>query len=201
MARPIDADALQELCNGRIQDTWNSGAAPVSWAAAYADFKDDIDSMPTLTPPNEWVSVEDTVPDPGERVLATDGIFVGEAYRSSANSWFRHAGFPWRDGVTGRTVRFWMPLPAPPDKGNNVPIKAPNDPLTQADLDSMDYDKVWIDYEDDCGEWALVCNGYIYSIDTLEGAGLDFGDYMRGERLEPHGYKVYRRPTEGEEDT
>lgn len=74
-----------------------------------------------------------------------------------------------------------------------------NEPLTQADLDSMDYDKVWIDYEDGCGEWALVCNGYIYSIDTLEGAGLDFVDYMRGERLEPHGYKVYRRPPEGEQ--
>ena len=71
---------------------------------------------PPLTPPNEWVRVEDAVPDPGERVLATDGIFVGEAYRSSANSWFRHTGFPWRDGVTGRTVRFWMPLPAPPTK-------------------------------------------------------------------------------------
>ena len=75
-----------------------------------------MDRLPTLTPPNEWVSVEDDVPDPGERVLATDGIFVGEAYRSSANSWFRHTGFPWRDGVTGRTVRFWMPLPAPPKK-------------------------------------------------------------------------------------
>ena len=73
-----------------------------------------------------------------------------------------------------------------------------NEALTQADLDSMDYDKVWIDYEDGAGEWALVCNGYIYSIDTLEGAGLDFVDYMRGERLEPHGYKVYRRPPEGE---
>lgn len=71
---------------------------------------------PTLTSPNEWVSVEDTVPDPGERVLATDGIFVGEAYRSSANSWFRHTGFPWRDGVTGRTVRFWMPMPSSPDR-------------------------------------------------------------------------------------
>lgn len=57
---------------------------------------------------------------------------------------------------------------------------------------------MWIDYEDGAGEWALVCNGYIYSIDTLEGAGLDFVDYMRGERLEPHGYKVYRRPPEGE---
>ena len=76
----------------------------------------DIQAMPTLTPPNEWVSVEDAVPDPGARVFATDGIFVGEAYRSSANSWFRHTGFPWRDGVTGRTVRFWMQLPTPPTK-------------------------------------------------------------------------------------
>lgn len=79
-------------------------------------------------------------------------------------------------------------------------LAQPNETLIQADLDRMDYDKVWIDYEDDCGEWALVCNGYIYSIDTMEGAGLDFGDYMRGERLEPHGYKVYRRPPEGEAD-
>lgn len=67
-----------------------------------------------------------------------------------------------------------------------------------ADLDSMDYDKVWIDYEDGTGEWALVCDGVIYSIDALEGAGLDFGEYMKGEMLEPHGYKVYRRPLEGE---
>ena len=80
-------------------------------------------------------------------------------------------------------------------------LTPPNEPLTQADLDGMDYDKVWIDYEDGTGEWALVCKGYIYSIDTLEGAGLDFVDYMRGEKLEPHGYKVYRRPPEGEEDT
>lgn len=63
MARAIDADALQELCNRRIQDTWNSRAAPVSWAAAYEDFKDDIDSIPTLTPPNEWVSVENALPE------------------------------------------------------------------------------------------------------------------------------------------
>ena len=76
----------------------------------------DIQAMPTLTPSNEWVSAEDAVPDPGERVLATDGIFVGEAYRTSADSWHRHTGFPWRDGVTGRTVKYWMLLPVPPAK-------------------------------------------------------------------------------------
>lgn len=88
------------------------------------------------------------------------------------------------------------------DKVRSMPtLTPPNEPLTQADLDKMDYEKVWIDYEDGCGEWALVCNGYIYAIDTLEGAGLDFVDYMRGEKLEPHGYKVYRRPPEGEDET
>ena len=78
--------------------------------------EDLVLGMPTLTPPNEWVSVEERLPEPGERVLATDGIFVGEAYRTSADSWHRHTGFPWRDGVTGRTVKYWMLLPAPPDR-------------------------------------------------------------------------------------
>lgn len=68
MARAIDADELQELCNRRIQDTWNSGTAPVSWAAAYADFKDDIDSMPTLTPPNEPLTLEELRKMDGEPV-------------------------------------------------------------------------------------------------------------------------------------
>ena len=81
-----------------------------------AAFEELKELKAALTPPNEWVSVEDTVPDPGERVLATDGIFVGEAYRTSADSWHRHTGFPWRDGVTGRTVKYWMLLSVPPAK-------------------------------------------------------------------------------------
>ena len=113
MARAIDGDELLGI--ERLLDTdVVRQSKTASWLLDQV--LHDIQAMPTLTPPNEWVSVEDTVPDPGERVLATDGIFVGEAYRSSANSWFRHTGFPWRDGVTGRTVRFWMPLPAPPNR-------------------------------------------------------------------------------------
>ena len=82
----------------------------------------------------------------------------------------------------------------------HMPTLTPqNEPLTQADLDSMDYDKVWIDYGDD-GEWALVVNGRIYCLAVLEGAG--FEDILReelgGETLgRPSGdYTVYRRPTE-----
>ena len=71
MARAIDGDELQELCNRRIQETWNSGTAPVSWAHAYADFKDDIDSMPTLTPPNEALTMEELREMDGEPVYMT----------------------------------------------------------------------------------------------------------------------------------
>ena len=57
-------------------------------------------------------------------------------------------------------------------------LSPPNEPLTQADLDSMDYDKVWIDYGDD-GEWALVVSGRIYALAGLEGIG--FEDILRDE--------------------
>ena len=87
------------------------------------------------------------------------------------------------------------------DDIDEMPTLTPqNEPLTQADLDSMDYDKVWIDYGDD-GEWALVVNGRIYCLAVLEGAG--FEDILReelgSETLDrPSGdYTVYRRPTEG----
>ena len=63
-----------------------------------------VQNMPTLTPPNEWVSVEDAVPDPGVRMLAANGSFVGEAYMASNGAWMRHDGFPWE-------VDAWMPMP------------------------------------------------------------------------------------------
>lgn len=72
-------------------------------------------TAPTLTPPNEWVSVEDSIPCSGKRVLATDGSFVGEAwYASFSKSWYRNNGFEW-DRICGQ-VTHWMPLPAPPKK-------------------------------------------------------------------------------------
>lgn len=36
------AEKLNEKCEGMIKDKWNSNSAPISWAEAYADFKDDI---------------------------------------------------------------------------------------------------------------------------------------------------------------
>ena len=81
-------------------------------------------------------------------------------------------------------------------------LTPPNEPLTQADLDSMDYDKVWIDYGDD-GEWALVVHGRIYSLSNLEGRGFEdiLRDEVGGETMDrPSGdYTVYRRAPDREE--
>lgn len=61
----------------------------------------------------QWISVEERRPEPGKRVLATDGVFVGEAYRTSADTWRRYDGIAMRDCL-GSVVTHWMPLPSAP---------------------------------------------------------------------------------------
>ena len=39
------AEKINAKCDGMIKDKWNSNVAPISWAEAYADFKDDIDEI------------------------------------------------------------------------------------------------------------------------------------------------------------
>lgn len=65
----------------------------------------------------QWISVEGRRPEPGKRVLATDGVFVGEAYRTSADTWRRYDGIAMRDCL-GSIVTHWMPLPGAPEEGD-----------------------------------------------------------------------------------
>ena len=68
----------------------------------------------TLTPPNEWVSVEERLPEPGERVLATDCGFVGEFYINKRGKWQRY-NVNCSELLMALDILYWMPLPAPPD--------------------------------------------------------------------------------------
>lgn len=89
------------------------------------------------------------------------------------------------------------------DKVRSMPtLTPPNEPLTQADLNEMYLNEVWLGYPDGSGETALVVSGKIYSTSSIEGAGLDLDEYIMGETLNnPTGnYKVYRRPPEEDED-
>lgn len=67
----------------------------------------------------QWISVEERRPEPGKRVLATDGVFVGEAYRTSADTWRRYDGIAMRDCL-GSVVTHWLPLPEAPEGGEKA---------------------------------------------------------------------------------
>ena len=115
--RPIDANAmLSEL-------------RPVSFEAEHsAVLLSDVSKMmrkwverqPTLTPPNEWVSVEERLPTDEHPVL----VFVGYADTMTGfittSSYFCFDENPhWQwDGLVRDEQRtlFWMPLPTPPDR-------------------------------------------------------------------------------------
>lgn len=67
----------------------------------------------------QWISVGDVDrrAPAGQRVIATDGVFVGEAYRTSADSWRRYDDYRlWYD-ATGHTVTHWMPMPEALEEG------------------------------------------------------------------------------------
>ena len=61
----------------------------------------------------EWISVDDRLPEPGERVLATDGGFVGEFYINSQGQWQRYNVNNY-SLLMALDILWWMPLPEPP---------------------------------------------------------------------------------------
>jgi len=79
-----------------------------------------IPYQPTLTPPNEWVSVEERLPTDERPVL----VFVGYADTMTGfittSSYFCFDANPhWQwDGLVQdeQKTLFWMPLPEPPGK-------------------------------------------------------------------------------------
>ena len=113
--RPIDANAmLNEL-------------RPVSFEAEHsAVLLSDISKMvrewverqPTLTPPNDWISVEDRLPESEKPVLTFVGYpesMIGFITVSTYYCFDKTPHWQW-DGLLRDEQRtlFWMPLPQPP---------------------------------------------------------------------------------------
>ena len=61
----------------------------------------------------KWISVDDRFPEQGERVLATDGGFVGEFYVNSRGQWRRY-NVNDHALLMALDILWWMPLPEPP---------------------------------------------------------------------------------------
>ena len=115
--RPIDGNELLG-----IERLLNTNVVRQSKTASWLldQVLHDIQAMPTLTPPNEWVSVEERLPTDEHPVL----VFVGYADTMTGfittSSYFCFDENPhWQwDGLVRDEQRtlFWMPLPAPPDR-------------------------------------------------------------------------------------
>ena len=112
--RPIDGDELLGIT--RLLDT---DAVRQSKTASWLldQVLHDIQAMPTLTPPNEWVSVEDRLPEVGQEVLVywrntSQKAEHFELTHYDGDHWFLldNTERPWI------VVVAWMPLPAPPDR-------------------------------------------------------------------------------------
>ena len=61
-----------------------------------------------------WIPVEERLPEPGERVLATDCGFVGEFYINQCGQWNRY-NVNCHALLMALDILYWMPLPEPPE--------------------------------------------------------------------------------------
>ena len=118
--RPIDAsrfgEILEQWKKDCLEDNDTQGADIIS------DVMLQLDDMPTLTPPNEWVSVERALPPEHEPVLCIvsgkpkANITLEEAYQlgswNKADGWIIDEYLEWEDA----DVSWWRKLPEPPDR-------------------------------------------------------------------------------------
>lgn len=118
----IDLDQLMkyplrrgsEHCDGKNADPrfLNGVESILEWAQ----------TLPTLTPPNEWVSVEKALPPEHETVLCIvsgkpkSNITLEDAYQlgswNKADGWIIDEWLDWE----GANVTWWMKLPESPDR-------------------------------------------------------------------------------------
>lgn len=188
MARPIDLDQLMKyplrpesaICDEEHADPHflNGVESILEWAQ----------TLPTLTQPNEWISVEEKLPEKGENVLVyAIAKYIGDTKigidkleeGERRPVWFYTHG--WFE------VTHWMPLPEPPGEDNNVPA---NEPLTLEQLRQMDGEPVYIP-EIEC--WVLVKreqNTFLFTFS--DGRQCPASEWY--EQVGP----VYRRLPEGE---
>ena len=107
MARAIDVDKLLDDITA-AEEHGGMGAVIAGTLKRY------VMRQPILTPPNEWVSVEERLPEEKQRVIVRCervGTSVG---------WILWGNWMADIGPDAGKVTHWMPLPAPPGNGAAV---------------------------------------------------------------------------------
>ena len=103
MAKTIDKQTMLNLIIEAKRTDPETGSF-AEWLAEYL-----AEHLPTITPPNEWVSVEERLPEMHKDVLAL------YTYGKIMISW-RNSDDLWLLEKLYGPVTHWMPLPAPPDR-------------------------------------------------------------------------------------
>lgn len=65
-----------------------------------------------------WIPCSERMPEPGKRVLATDGGFVGEMYIGKRGEWRRY-NVTYIQDLMALDILWWKPLPEPPKEDEN----------------------------------------------------------------------------------
>lgn len=110
--RPIDANQLYRI--EKLLDTdivkKDKVASELLEQVLY-----DIQHMPTLTPLNEWISVEERLPEGHMQVL----MWSARWKIAEAGSYYNKHFWVYTeigDGYIADNITHWMPLPEPPDR-------------------------------------------------------------------------------------
>ena len=113
--RMIDADRLLNALNSVISDYTSEGKYPDRFGID--DAINLVEDAPTLTPLNEWISVDERLPEVGQEVLVywrntSQKAEHFELTHYDGDHWFLldNTERPWI------VVVAWMPLPSPPDR-------------------------------------------------------------------------------------
>ena len=110
--RAIDGDSLAE----KVERAYKFAAGDKRTALSYV--LDLIADMPTITPPSEWVSMEDRLPDTAGEFL----VVYHPCYGDKVTSEIRVGIDSFRGKTTWakrkyQRVTHWMSLPEPPKEG------------------------------------------------------------------------------------
>lgn len=113
--RPIDANQLYRI--EKLLDTdivkKDKVASELLEQVLY-----DIQHVPTITPPNEWVSAENALPPNMDDVLV---VVQNNGERWTVTGYYSNTSNVWYAMLNGQDtqmdVLWWMPFPAPPAKG------------------------------------------------------------------------------------
>ena len=155
---------------------------------AWDEIIDVLENLPTLTPPNEWIRVEDRLPKSiiNKVLVYCENGYIGYGYYADYKGekiWYnRESGKPFSawdiDDCNSYKVTHWMPLPDPPNKNNTGFIKKKHsEPLTLDELLSINHVPIWVvDKTNNRQEWCYWRNGLAYACEDWP-EHYDINDY------------------------